>query len=214
MNKRLVIRLGVLVVALGLVYGGLDLAGAAPSGNGPPPQAVIVGNTAAQPVPVQQQGTATVNVNNASLPVNGTVKIDPTGNGVVTKAADNPAFQPVTRVCFDDQVGGVNCDLYTVPAGKELVATGVSINIILAKAGSTVLSEALIGHTAGGVAGAFYIPVSNIGTSDFTSTFQGGVMTQLYADPGTTVTCNAGSQGSGEMAEECSLDGYLVNLPG
>jgi hypothetical protein len=214
MNNRLVIRLGVLVLALGLVYGGLDLAGAAPGANGPPPQTVIVGNTATQPVPVQQQGTASVNVSNASLPVSGTVKIDPGGNGVETTAADNPAFQPVTRACFDDHTGGVNCDLYTVPAGKELVVTTASINITLAKASSTGLSEALIGHVAGGNAGAFYVPVSNVGTGDLTSTLQGGGMTQFYADPGTTVTCSAGSLGSGEMAEECSVDGYLVNVPG
>ena len=48
MSKRSVIRVGVLVVALGLVYGGFDIAGAAPGPPtgppGPPTQTVIVDN--------------------------------------------------------------------------------------------------------------------------------------------------------------------------
>src|SRR5579862_8780349 len=45
MSKRSVIRVGVLVLALGLVYGGFDIAGAAPGPpSGPPTQTVIVDN--------------------------------------------------------------------------------------------------------------------------------------------------------------------------
>ena len=45
-------------------------------------QAVTVNNTAANPVPVHEQGTAQVNVTNSSLDVSGTVGIDPGANGV------------------------------------------------------------------------------------------------------------------------------------
>ena len=119
--RKYAIRGGLLVLALGLVYGGLDFAGAAPT----PPglnQTVTVANSVATPVPVQQQGTATVNVSNASIPVTGTVK---------TSAADNPAFQPINRSCSSDPTltGAGQCFLYTVPTGKELVVTDVSVSI-------------------------------------------------------------------------------------
>jgi hypothetical protein len=99
MAKRMIIRGGLLVLVLGLVYGGLDLAGAAPNVIGPPTQTVTVANTAADPVPVQQQGTATVNVTNTTaVPVSGTVTVggmpnvtlDSSGNTVkLDPAADN-----------------------------------------------------------------------------------------------------------------------------
>jgi hypothetical protein len=58
--KPTLLKFVFLVVALGLLYGGLDLAGAAPGSPGPPTTTVIVGNTATSPVPVQEQGTVTV----------------------------------------------------------------------------------------------------------------------------------------------------------
>jgi hypothetical protein len=103
MTSKTLARLAFLVLAVGLVYGGLDIAGAAPPGG--VSGGVTVQNTPTNPVPVsgsvdvgntpgvkidptgntvQISGTPTVNVNNASLPVAGTVKIDPSGNTVQT----------------------------------------------------------------------------------------------------------------------------------
>jgi hypothetical protein len=79
-------------------------------------------------VPVQQQGAAIVNVSNTSLPVTGTVKIDPTGSTVKTNQADSPAFSPVhgsTEVDVFGQNSG-RASGYTVPAGKELVIQNVT----------------------------------------------------------------------------------------
>jgi hypothetical protein len=73
-----------LALVIGVGYGGLDLAGAAPSIS-----SVIVGNTAANPVPVLQQGTASVNVTNGSVPVSGSVGIDPSANTVALDPTDS-----------------------------------------------------------------------------------------------------------------------------
>ena len=91
MSKRLIGRTLVLVLALGLTYGGLNLAGAAvPSGV----LSVFVNNTATNPVPV--------NVSNESVHVNGTVsvantptvKVDPTGNTVTVGNTPNVKLDP------------------------------------------------------------------------------------------------------------------------
>jgi hypothetical protein len=87
-GRRLLTSMFVLVVVLGLAYGGLNLAGAA----GPPSNVtgiVTVGNDPSNPVPVQQQGTANVNVTNTSVPVH--------EQGTANVNVDNfPAIQPVS----------------------------------------------------------------------------------------------------------------------
>jgi hypothetical protein len=215
MNVRWLARLGGVALALGLIYGGFDLAGA----TGPPSTItgiVTVGNDTSNPVPVQQQGTATVNVNNTPLPVTGTVKIDPASNTVnigsadtvSTAAADNPAFNPVTGECSDIEAGNVVCTIYTVPAGSELAVTSVSMNIGIPTGDS--LSDAAIGHRAGGVPSEFNVPV----TLEGSETYLGGLATQFYADPGTDVLCLAAVQLPGNISAACTIDGYLVKLPG
>src|SRR5438477_4922506 len=87
---------------------------------------VVVTNSASQPVPVAQQGTASVNVAN-------TVQVNP---GVVsTKAADNPAFQAFkTKGLAAESNGGeglLDTNTYTVPAGKELVVESVSFRYLM-----------------------------------------------------------------------------------
>ena len=79
MSKRTLVRLLLLCVVFGLVYGGLNLAGAVPPAT---KNNVTVDNTAANPVPVQQQGTATVSVANTTVPVHeqGTANVDVTND--------------------------------------------------------------------------------------------------------------------------------------
>lgn len=47
-------------------------------------KSVVIENTEANPVPVRQQGTIDVNVENGSVPVSGTVALSPAGNTVKT----------------------------------------------------------------------------------------------------------------------------------
>jgi hypothetical protein len=121
----------------------------APGANGPPAQTVTVGNSAAEPVPVQQQGTASVNVSNTSLPVNGTVKIDPAGNTVNTNQADNPAFSPVQGSAEVNVFGGNSsrASAYTVPGGKELVIQNVTFHASLAAGNDFYFAAVALGSS-------------------------------------------------------------------
>jgi hypothetical protein len=88
--RKLITTMFVLVLVLGLAYGGLNLAGAA----GPPSivsGTVTVGNDATSPLPVQQQGTANVNVTNSSLAVTQT-PITGGGNESFQFGATNATF--------------------------------------------------------------------------------------------------------------------------
>jgi hypothetical protein len=211
-------RILFLVLVLGLIYGGFDLADAA----GPPSivtGSVTVANSSSNPVPVEQQGTATVNVNNSSVPVTGTVKIDPTGNTVQlggtatvnTQAADNPAFQPargdvvLTMVDGQQDAGDV---AYTVPAGKELVIQSASF-VADVHQGEHILNVSL--NTG---AGAFDVaPLSDepAGPDDV---IVGGGATTLYADPGEQVQVTMTRfPTDANAAADVHVTGYLVNLP-
>jgi hypothetical protein len=102
---------GLIVLALGLLYGGLDLAGA----TGPPSIVtgqVTVANTATNPVPVQQQGTATVSVANDTVPVH------EQGTADVVSA-------DTTQVLLNEQIpstggGTAFTDTFDVSSAKEV----------------------------------------------------------------------------------------------
>jgi hypothetical protein len=198
MSKIWMTRLGVLVLALGLIYGGLDIAGAAPGGPGPPAQTVVVDNTATNPVPVQQQGTATVTFANSAIK---------------TSAADNPAFQPVVvNKGTDDSLGVIFEDLYTVPAGKELVITNISAQVGVPQA--TDFSDLHFNSEVGGQVGVVYLPATKIGSDSSHDISNGTSMTQIYGDPGTHVGCAAQrNSAQGDFLLNCSFEGYLVDLP-
>jgi hypothetical protein len=89
---------------------------------------VLVVNTAAQPVPVAAQGTANVNISNASLPVTGTVAV----SGLTAlNNADNPG-----RIAYQSrQYTGAPCvvspslQCFTfgpIPAGHRLVVQHIA----------------------------------------------------------------------------------------
>jgi hypothetical protein len=195
---------------------------------------VVVTNTASNPVPVtptgtvpvHEQGTANVNVTgtpSVALASSGnTVKIDGAGSGPLqTKAADNPAFQPISASCeIIDSLNGFGCDLYTVPAGKELVVTTVSVNGLFPGSSDTLAHVFIARKINGDTTPAFFIPVSFHGAASCAGCistdvyFSGGTATQFYADPGTTMVGVGGLQSGNENIEAgFDIEGYLVNLP-
>jgi hypothetical protein len=121
MSKIWMTRLGFLVLALGLVYGGLDIAGAAPGAPTPPAQTVTVGNTANSPVPVQQQGTATVPISNAAVPTHeqGTANVDVTNSSL-----------PVTQSPISGGGGAIGGTTGAIiDAGGSQTASAISITM-------------------------------------------------------------------------------------
>jgi hypothetical protein len=140
MAKRTLTRLGVLVLGLGLLYGGLNVAGA----SGPAQVVtgtVTVGNPTTKPVPVQEQGTPTVSIANTTVPVHeqGTANVNVTnstlavtqppiigGGGVVGDSAGAPQPRLVSTETASaveiHMTSGVNdFELYNTNGG--LVAT-------------------------------------------------------------------------------------------
>jgi hypothetical protein len=121
MTKRTLIRLSMGVLGFGLLYGGLDVAGAAPGGQ--QPSTVIVGNTSTDPVPVQQQGTATVSISNAAVPVHeqGTANVNVANNSLsVTQAAITGGGGAIGGA-----TGGV------IDAGGSQTASAISITMTI-----------------------------------------------------------------------------------
>lgn len=218
--RKTIVTLAVLVPVLGLVYGGLNIAGAAqPAAS----SNVTIDNTAANPVPVeeqstvnvkvrnangnpvpvQQQGPLTVTVSNPSLPVTGTLNIDPS-SVQKTSAADNPALQPV------EVVGGEG-NIYSVPAGKELVIDQVSIIAIPVSPSVPAATGELLVRTPGSSLASFseFFPLEVSG-GIFMS---GSQHTQFYASAGQNLFCGilTADQNLQDSAE-CNVAGHLVDI--
>jgi hypothetical protein len=176
-------RLGLVVLALGFVYGGFNLADA----GGPPNQMVTVANSTANPVPVQQQGTSTVRVDPATV--------------VQTSAADNPAFQPV--LLYQANCGG---DLYTVPSGKELVVDDVSFHADFA----TDANGGVVVFHGSTIVFDLWVPMTSSDPAQ--GEFAGSEQTQFYVDPGDRLNMFF-DEGGSDSIMDCSVAGHLVDLP-
>jgi hypothetical protein len=195
--------------------GGFDQAGA----TGPPNQQVTVANSSADPVPVQQQGTATVNVGNTPLPVTGTVRIDPAGNTVQlggtatvhTQAADNPAFTPIhlaTVVTLRDGQFGDSEVLYQVPAGKELVIQQVSFSGRL-PTGENITEMAIESSD-----GSTWFPVLSDEPDGAQDAITGGGPATIYVGAGSGVVAGVSRFSASDIGIVYMFaNGYLVNLP-
>lgn len=164
---------------------------------------VIVANTAAEPVPVQVQGTPAVTV-------------------AGTVATSAPALVPVQKSTFATFNAGSRfsetADLYTVPAGKELVIQTLSIASNLF-AGDQRLMHVLFQTTSGDFI-PFTINVQPVDEGVFSQTnahiFRATQSVTAYAGPGTTLTA-VGTRDGTAIATTDSLGvgfaGYLVDAP-
>jgi hypothetical protein len=186
MGKKTLTRIFFLVPVIALIYGGIDLAGA----SGPPTIVsgqVTVANTPSNPVPVQQQGTATVRVDPSTV--------------VQTSAADNAAFQPV--LLYQDNCGG---DLYTVPAGKELVVDDVSFHADFA----TDANGGVVVFHGSTIVFDLWVPMTSSDPAQ--GEFAGSEQTQFYVNPGDRLNMFFDEGGSNSIMD-CSVAGHLVTLP-
>src|SRR5262245_54265306 len=124
---------------------------ATPGGAAPPgPIDVIVRNATANPVPVAQQGTASVNVTNSSLPV--------------TQVGDVPArqYQDCQSVFLPSGVITAFKHFAAVPAGRRLVVKHASV---YAQLPSGQVPQARVAGLLDGVGFDMYIPMSEQGTA-------------------------------------------------
>lgn len=141
----------------------------------------------------------------------------------VTNTSANPVpvtdvgtLEPFQTFCVGSDGVGVVTDqcTFTVPANKRLVVRTASVQLI-ADAGVRVLRSGL-SVDMGGTASLFLVPApftgtGNLGTFDYS---QGTQQLTVYADPGTTVACDANlnSPPSSFNFFSCSVSGYLQDV--
>jgi hypothetical protein len=184
MAQRTLIRLGVLVLGFGLLYGGLNVADASP-----PTQTVQVTNTPAEAVPVQEQGTVTVS------------------------SADNPALQPVEVTHGGPTSTGGPGLLYTVPSGKELVIDQVSASSQQPN-DAPVPAALMFVNSGPDTLFRTNVPLAPTWSSASETFFVGSQQTQFYAPPGSNLVCNIFNFAVGPtILAYCSFAGHLVDLP-
>lgn len=172
---------------------------------------VIVANTAASPVPVTLQGTQAV-------AIQGTPAV--TVSGAVTTAP--PALQPVQKSQFATFNSGsrfsTTADLYTVPAGKELVIQTVSISANLF-AGDQRLMHVLFQAQSGDFV-PFTVNVQPVDEGVFSQTnahiYRTTESVTAYVGPGNTLSAVGTRDGSAISTTDSlgvGFAGYLVDAP-
>ncbi len=207
------------LLALGIVAGGVSIivperAAATAAA------AVQVVNTAANPVPVTGNVTASL-----SGPVTATVSGPLTLASGSTVTVGNSALNPVivqdAATARQPVFGGNGCffsgagcavDLYTVPAGYRLVVEHVSINIQVPA--DQFISQALIGAGAVGPNTSFigdpfdyFVPQQLSGTTIYQSNFQ----TLLFFEANQIFRLALGKTSqSGNGSANARFSGYLI----
>lgn len=201
---------GLVVLVAGLVLGfPVD----APA---PPIAAVVVTNTASQPVPVaaptplpvsgsvmaSQSGPWVVDLNGvptviAQIPLGTLLGIDP-GNNVV-RNHDEPARQPVQAFTVNT-VGSTFCIPYGVPAGKRLVVE---------MAAALLTASGLFPGVQYAAVNGF--PLTGLVPDDSGTTYLVSQQTRLYLDGGDFVRFAVFGFQNG-FVEHCWISGYLVDV--
>jgi hypothetical protein len=177
-------------------------------------QSVTVNNTAANPVPVHEQGTARVDVTNSSLTVEGEVGIDPAANGVheVYSVAAAPFSRSEDGTFGSGNPGAFNADLelYTVPAGQRVVITYAAAKVIVPAGEHAIVTLRSDGATKG------FLPLTDagnfavIGASEFLT---GGGPVNIVYGPGATIVVNAfrsAGDGDNNGYVEATVTGFTV----
>jgi hypothetical protein len=193
MSRQIATRLGLLVLALGLIYGGFDIAGAAgPPPGVPPAGTVTVANSSTNPVPV--------NVGNQP-----TVTVAPALPGV-----------PFADSC---QVADFSCTI-TVPDGKQLVVQTVVGDVTFHRNSSTAAPEILsdLSYTSAGHGHSVPLTMTmrmggGVGSFNGASANAAATLTDanLYVDGGTKIQITVTEVGGGSDAQaSLFVSGYLI----
>jgi len=201
-------------VAAALVAAGVvaALVLAFPLQAGPAPQSVSVVNDASSPVPVSVGAPIAVA---GTVTVAGSVGVTGTA---ATRAADNPAYEAVSRFSILSVPAGSREDrqtLYTVPAGKRLIVQSETASTIANGVRASITIST--GNSGGGI---FYDVVPQVSRGFYDGQgeiWEGSHEVAQFGDPGTTVEARAWASASvppgGGVRTEVGFTGYLVDLP-
>jgi hypothetical protein len=135
-------------------------------------------------------------------------------NPLFVRDIDNPAKQPFVSTCsisFSTPQGN-NCQFITVPVGKQLVIEVFAVFIQM-QVGDRPVETVLVG-TQNGREYVLPYPQSFNATSGASDAWVvSQPLTRAYADPNTTPACEVGANPSEALSANCTISGYLVNLP-
>jgi hypothetical protein len=135
-------------------------------------------------------------------------------NPLFVRDIDNPAKQPFVSSCsisFSTPQGN-NCQFITVPVGKQLVIEVFAVFIQM-QVGDRPVETVLVG-TQNGSRYVLPYPQSFNGPSGASDAWVvSQPLTRAYADPNTTPFCEVGANPSEAIFANCTISGYLVNLP-
>ena len=210
------------IVVAALVLSSVSIAMGASS----PFQNVIIGNTAASPVPV----TGTVNVGNlpTTQVVSGTVNVGGAvnvGNWPATQSVSGtvnvgnlPAIQPMQESILWDDWGDAsylnfNFDEIDIPPGKMLVLQTVNFSAFV-KAGQQVRAT-LFTQASGGGNAIWDVALVKAGTFDGLDFYAGTEAITGYSDGASGVRATLIRSSTDGVGDEVrvSFSGYLVALP-
>jgi hypothetical protein len=216
MRHRAIIG-ALLLVGLGVALGATvfrsDIARA--TGFGKPPSTVIVGNTAANAVPVEEQGTVQVHAQGTvQVHEQGTAQVHEQGMVTVT-STDDPARRPFAF--FKNESYGSAEDShfvsFTVPSGKRLVIQSVSVNAAVdTGSGQHILTAAVQAHVNGQLEDYIMAPTFTGTSTSARDIYTVSQPVTIYADPATEVLIFTSRDAfSGGATMNASVQGYLID---
>jgi hypothetical protein len=198
-NPTTFVMLGIIAIVIAAVSSpAVSLAQSATASAKKAIQEVLVSNDAAHPVPVQTQGITDVNVVNAQ------------------------AVMPVQKTAFGTFPAGNrfsdDIELYTVPAGKQLIIESVTVASNLSGPDQHLM-HVLFSATSGDFI-PYTINVQPVAEGVFSQTganvFRATQQITAYAGPGTVVSARGTRDGAGIGSLDSlgvGLAGRLVNVP-
>jgi hypothetical protein len=167
---------------------------------------VSVGNTptvsVANTPSVNVANTPTVNLGNSNITVSNSLDSGNNPIPLVVSGAGTP-YSDSCSAFFQN-----TCPMYSLPANMRLVIQAVSFRS-LANGGDVY--ESYLITIVNGAKSNSYMPLSNSGTDSAGQLHQAAhVATLLYADAGSTPSCEANSSVV-DYNFDCSISGYLVS---
>ena len=184
---------------------------------------VIVRNTTANPVPVQQLGPVTVDgtvgiTGTPTVGITGTPNVTvsnlplaPGAGALLTRSVDEPARHGFQATCAASGTGLITCNLGTVPAGKTLVIDTISAAIFTEP--QAALATVAVITAIGSTTTTHYLVPVTIGSSGANDFYAAHHSTRIFAQAGSSVDASALNNVLGQYSINMTISGELIDTP-
>jgi len=157
---------------------------------------------------VSLSGTPTISLStNSSVSVSNALDSSSNAVPLLTRASDNPAFQPYQSAC---QIGlGLTCAFDSVPSGKRLVIQEFDFD---GDIGSGNIVHVFVHTTLNSKTVLHAFTLAFMGTHSSLNAYATHQQTALYSEAGSTPVCDVDIGGSNAQNMNCQVSGYLVDV--